>query len=308
MTHAHIAVIGEALVDIVVGAGAHVGGSPLNVAVGLARLGIPSVLHSRIGDDDHGDAIRAHLAADRVGIGPATLVAGESWTATATIAADGSAEYEFALSGDIAVPDLRGVDLVHAGSIGALREPGSGALLTAYRAAPAHTVRSFDPNIRAAVIGPADRARERVFALAGASHVVKLSDEDAEWLRPGAAAEQVLEELAGGGTRFAVITRGARGALALTDGVLLERPAHSVRVVDTIGAGDSFMSGLLYALLRDGTDRLLADSAPVPADSVAAALDTALAAAAITVSRAGANPPTGAELDGVPDGDAGSRG
>ncbi|MGN8027131.1 PfkB family carbohydrate kinase [Microbacterium sp. 22242] len=296
MTQPRIGVIGEALVDIVVGGGTHVGGSPLNVAVGMARLGAPSVLHSRIGDDAYGDAIRAHLAVDRVGIGAHTLVAGASWTATATIAVDGSAEYDFALNGEIDVPDLQDLDLVHAGSIGALRDPGSAALLAAYREAPARTLRSFDPNIRAAVIGPADAARERVFALAAASQVVKLSDEDAEWLRPGAAPEHVLAELAAGGTRFAVITRGGQGAIALVDGARYDLAARPVTVADTIGAGDSFMSGLLFALLRDGTDRRLAAGAPVPADDVVAAVDTALAAAAITVSRAGANPPRTEEL------------
>jgi fructokinase len=297
MNQARIAVIGEALVDIVVGGEAHAGGSPMNVAVGLARLGRPPVLHARIGDDAYGDLIRAHLAEDRVGVGAHTLVDGPSWTATATIAEDGSAEYDFALAGEIAVPELDELALVHTGSIGALREPGSSALLAAYRDAPAGTLRSFDPNIRADVIGPADAARRRVFELAAASQVVKLSDEDAAWLRPGASLDDVLDALAEGGTRFVVITRGAQGAVALVDGVRYERPAVRVDVVDTIGAGDAFMSGLLFGLLRDGTDRLLVDGAPIPAEDVVAALDTALVSGAITVSRAGANPPRPAELE-----------
>jgi fructokinase len=297
MNQARIAVIGEALVDIVVGGEAHAGGSPMNVAVGLARLGRPPVLHARIGDDAYGDLIRAHLAEDRVGVGAHTLVEGPSWTATATIAEDGSAEYDFALAGEIAVPELDELALVHTGSIGALREPGSSALLAAYRDAPAGTLISFDPNIRSDVIGSADAARRRVFELAAASQVVKLSDEDAAWLRPGASLDEVLVALAEGGTRFVVITRGAQGAVALIDGVRYERPAVRVDVVDTIGAGDAFMSGLLFGLLRDGTDRLLVDGAPIPAEDVVAALDTALVSGAITVSRAGANPPRPAELE-----------
>lgn len=297
MTQTRIAVIGEALVDIVVGGQAHAGGSPMNVAVGLARLGRPPVLHARIGDDANGDLIRAHLAADRVGIGAHTLVEGPSWTATATLAADGSAEYVFALAGEIAVPELDALTLVHTGSIGALREPGSSALLAAYHSAPAGTLRSFDPNIRADVIGPADAARRRVFELAAASHVVKLSDEDAAWLRPGSSLDDVLTELAQGDARLVVATCGAQGAVALADGVRYERPALSVDVVDTIGAGDAFMSGLLYGLLRDGTDRLLVGGTPIPQSAVVAALDTALVSGAITVSRAGANPPRPAELE-----------
>ncbi|MFD6698702.1 MULTISPECIES: carbohydrate kinase [unclassified Microbacterium] len=297
MTHPRIAVIGEALVDIVVGGAAHAGGSPMNVAVGLARLGRPPVLHARIGDDAYGDMIRAHLAADRVGVGADTLEAGESWTATATLAEDGSAEYEFALTGEITVPELDGLALVHTGSIGALREPGSSALLAAYRGAPDSTLRSFDPNIRVDVIGSADAARRRVFELAAVSHVVKLSDEDAAWLRPDAGVDEVLEELAAAGARFVAVTRGAQGVVALVDGVHYVRPALPVSVVDTIGAGDAFMSGLLFGLLRDGTDRLLVTGAPIPAENAVAALDTALASGAITVSRAGANPPHRAELE-----------
>lgn len=291
-----IAVIGEALVDAIVGGETHAGGSPMNVAVGLTRLGRPAELHARIGTDEHGDLIRACLAADGVPLGARTLVEGESWAASVELDADGRAEYDFSLHGEIPIPAIDEYDLVHAGSIGALREPGSSALLEAFRTAPARTVRSFDPNIRADVIGPADAATARVFALAAAAQVVKLSDEDAAWLRPGADPADVLQEFADGGARFAVVTRGPEGALALVDGSLYERPAPAVTVVDTIGAGDAFMSGLLFGLLRDGTERLIADGAEIPERLVASALDTALASAAITVSRAGANPPRQEEL------------
>lgn len=291
-----IAVIGEALVDVVVGGQAHAGGSPMNVSVGLTRLGWPAELHSRIGADEHGDLIRAHLAADGVPLGARTLAEGASWAASVRLDAEGRAEYDFALHGEIPIPEIEDFALIHAGSIGALREPGSTVLLDAFRAAPARTLRSFDPNIRADVIGPADEARARVFAIAAAAQVVKLSDEDAAWLRPGSEPDDVLREFADNGTRFAVITRGSRGALALVDGVRYERPASPVTVVDTIGAGDAFMSGLLFALLRDGTDRLIREGRPVRGEAVLSALDTALASAAITVSRAGANPPHIEEL------------
>ena len=288
-----IAVVGEALVDVVVGGDSHAGGSPMNVAVGLTRLGYPSELNAWIGSDGHGDLIRAHLAADGVPLGAGTRSEGPSWTASVELDADGRAEYAFRLHGDISVPAIDEYELVHTGSIGALREPASSALLEAFRAALARTVRSFDPNIRAAVIGP---AADRVFALAASAQIVKLSDEDAAWLRPGRHPADVLLELADGGTRFAVITRGPEGALALVDGVVYERPALPVIVADTIGAGDAFMSGLLFGMLRDGADRLIAGGAPIPPQLVMSALDTALASAAIAVSRAGANPPHPDEL------------
>ncbi|MDR6867357.1 fructokinase [Microbacterium resistens] len=291
-----IGVFGESLVDIVVGGEEHPGGSPMNVAVGLARLGHPTVLHSRVGSDVRGDRIRAHLAEAGVETGERTMADGASWTATATLDDEGRAQYAFALPGDIEVPDLSGLALLHTGSIGALRDPGSSALLAALRAAPASMLRCLDPNIRAEVIGPAEAARDRVRELALECHVVKLSDEDAAWLLPGRDPADALALLADLGVRFAVMTMGDQGCLAVVDGRRIERPAIPVVLADTIGAGDAFMSGLLAALLRDGTDRLLAAGAPVPEAAAIAALDTALASAAVAVSRAGAEPPYPAEL------------
>lgn len=278
-----VAVIGEALVDIVVGGSEHPGGSPMNVAVGLARLGEPTVLHTRIGRDPRGDVIRTHLADAGVRLGEASLVDEPTWTATAVLDADGKAQYEFALGGPITVPVLEEIRLVHTGSIGALRAEEADAVRAAYAAADGSILRSFDPNIRADVMGQG--ARERVFALAAECQVVKLSDEDADWLRPGEDPRSVLEEFAGLGVGFAVVTRGGSGCLALVDGIWHERPAIPVTVVDTIGAGDAFMSGLLFGLVRDST--------------VDTALSAALASAAITVSRAGANPPHPNELQAL---------
>ncbi|WP_295034467.1 carbohydrate kinase [uncultured Microbacterium sp.] len=297
MTHEPIAVIGEALVDIVEGGETHPGGSPMNIAVGLARLGHPTVLHTRIGSDPHGDAVRAHLDAAGVELGPGTVVPGRTSTATARLDAEGKAEYDFDIDWDIAVPDIAGARAVHTGSIGALREPGAAAVLAALGAAGSETLRTLDPNIRPDVIGERDEVLRRVVELAALCPVVKLSDEDAAWLVPGAPLEEVLAGLADRGARFVVATRGAEGCLALVDGTWFARPARPVAVADTIGAGDAFMSGLLHALLRDGTDRLLVAGDPLPEDAVRAALDTALASAALTVARAGANPPTLTELD-----------
>ena len=296
-----VGVVGEALVDVVVGGGTHPGGSPMNVAVGLARLGFPTVLHSRIGSDAHGAAIRAHLAESQVRTGPRTDVPGPSWTATATIDREGKAQYAFDLPGDIEVPELTGLVLVHSGSFAAVREPGSSALLAALRAAPPSTLRSFDPNVRPDVMGEAEAARERIREIAAECHVVKLSDEDAEWLAPGTAPEDVLRMLADLGVRLAVMTRGERGCLALAGGAVVSRPALAVPLVDTIGAGDAFMSGLLAGLLRQDAERAVTAGDPLDPETTGMALDTALASASIAVSRAGANPPTSAELDAVLD-------
>lgn len=292
-----VAVIGEALVDVVEEGETHPGGSPMNIAVGLARLGHPTTLHARIGADAHGDLVRAHLDEAGVALGPDTLVPGSTSTAIARVDADGKASYEFDIDWDIPVPDVSGARLVHTGSIGALREPGATAVRAALGAAAPGTLLTLDPNIRPDVIGARDEVLHRVADLAGLCQVVKLSDEDAAWLAPEATLEQVLSDLAAHGARFVVVTRGAEGCLALVDGAWFARPARPVVVADTIGAGDAFMSGLLHALLRDGTDRLLAAGEPLQDDAVLAALEAALTSAALTVARAGANPPTSAELD-----------
>lgn len=292
-----VAVIGEALVDVVEEGETHPGGSPMNIAVGLARLGHPTTLHARIGADAHGDLVRAHLDEAGVALGPDTLVPGSTSTAIARVDADGKASYEFDIDWDIPVPDVSGARLVHTGSIGALREPGATAVRAALSAAAPGTLLTLDPNIRPDVIGARDEVLRRVADLAGLCQVVKLSDEDAAWLAPEATLEQVLSDLAAHGARFVVVTRGAEGCLALVDGAWFARPARPVVVADTIGAGDAFMSGLLHALLHDGTDRLLAAGEPLGDDAVLAALEAALTSAALTVARAGANPPTSAELD-----------
>lgn len=296
---AQVAVIGEALVDVVADGETHPGGSPMNIAVGLARLGHPAVLHARIGSDAHGRRILDHLAVAGVAPGPGTLVTGRTSTATARLDTEGKATYAFDIDWDIPVPDVSGMRVVHTGSIGALREPGASAALRALASADRGTLRTLDPNIRPEVIGTRDEVRARIAELAALCEVIKLSDEDAAWLAPDATLAQALTGLAEGGARFVVATRGAQGCLALVDGRWFDRPAAAVVVADTIGAGDAFMSGLLHALLRDGTDRLLVTGAPVPDETVLAALDTALVSAALTVARPGANPPTLTEMDEV---------
>ncbi len=279
-------VIGEALVDVVRrGADApvaHPGGSPLNVAVGLARLGIPATLHSSFGADAHGLAIAEHLAASDVAVTATTVGTDPTSVAVATIGADGAATYDFRIAWEPAPVDPAGFDLVHTGSIGAALEPGA-TVVEAALAAAAGLV-SFDPNIRPALLPPAEVARERVERLVGLAQVVKASDEDVAWLYPGDAITTVLERWRALGPRLVVVTRGGGGADALTAAGALHVDVPPVTVADTIGAGDSFMAGLLADLLRNGFD------------DPAASLAFAARCAAITVSRPGANPPWTAEL------------
>lgn len=293
-----IAVIGEALVDVVTGGQALVGGSPLNVAVGLSRLGLPVRLHTRIGTDDYGDLITGHLTAEDVALPGGSVVDGRTSTASVTLAEDGSASYVFALNWDINEPDVADATVVHTGSIGAVLEPGGTAARDAVRSAAPGVLRSYDPNARPDIMGDPVAARHCIRELAACCHVVKFSDEDAEWIGDdtGATQDEVLASIAASGPRLTVMTRGEHGCTAIVDGKTYDLPGREVTVADTIGAGDAFMSGLLFALTRDGSDRLIVDGAALPEDRVTRALDTALASAAVAVSRSGAQPPVRDDL------------
>lgn len=295
-----IAVIGEALVDVVPGGEALVGGSPLNVAVGLARLELDAVFHATVGDDEHGKQILDSLNREGVMLPDGFVRDGRTSTATVTFDDVGGATYEFDLDWDIEVPDIADAKIVHTGSIGAVLEPGGTVARDTIRSAAAGTLRSYDPNVRPKIMGDSDTARGLIRGLIGDCHVVKLSDVDAEWLGEdtGASAEEVLQSVAESGVRFAVMTRGDQGCLAIVDGKHYDVPSRQVQVADTIGAGDAFMSGLLFALVRDGADRLIVEGAEVPSDLVTRILDTASDSAAVAVSRKGAQPPWPADLDG----------
>ncbi|MFV0373524.1 PfkB family carbohydrate kinase [Microbacterium sp.] len=290
---AQVLVIGEALIDIVDagdGASEFVGGSPANVAVGLARHGVGATLLTRIGRDDRGIRIAEHLASS------GAALATESWTdeptstARAVLQPDGSAEYVF----DIAwtVPDTAVVaDVVHTGSIALFLAPGAAAVVDRLaRASRAGSMVTVDPNIRPALVGDHVAAQERFAAAAAAADLVKLSDEDAAWLYPDLSPTDVLARVAAHGPRVVVMTRGGAGALGLGPEGLVEAEAWPVTVADTIGAGDAYMSSLIASALDD--PQLLTSG-----EALARTMRRAAVAAGITVSRSGANPPTRAEVD-----------
>lgn len=281
MTHVDALVIGEALVDVVrTSAGAetvHPGGSPLNVAVGLARLGVPTTLHAALGDDAHGRLVAGHLAASGVTVTASTVGRAVTSVAHATLDASGAARYDFRLAWDPEVVDVAGFGLVHTGSIGAALAPGADVVEEALRRADGLV--SFDPNIRPALMPEHPAALARVERLVALADVVKASDEDAAWLYPGMPIADVLAHWAGLGAAFVVITRGGDGAEALAPSGAVHVDVPPTAVADTIGAGDSFMAALLAGVLERG----FAD----PETTLA----FAARCAAITVSRPGADPP-----------------
>ncbi len=299
-------VVGEALVDVVHrtdgSADEHPGGSPLNVAIGLARLGHEVRFAARFGRDRHGDMIRAHLAKEPlIEVTPGTDGAAYTSTAVATLDATGAATYEFDLVWDVAdALDDTPVGHLHTGSIGAILAPGADAVYRHVELVRSTGTISYDPNARPTLMGTPEAVLGRIEALVALSDVVKASDEDLAWLYPGQAPEAVLSRWTSQGPPLVVLTRGGAGALAMTgDGATLALAATQASVVDTVGAGDSFMAGLISGLLDSG---FLGDAAArerlraATLEQLTPALQRAAACAGITVSRAGANPPTRAEL------------
>jgi sugar/nucleoside kinase (ribokinase family) len=294
---APILVIGESLIDVVDRAGdqtRHVGGSPLNVAYGLGRLGIPTVFATEFGDDPDGVAIAGHLGAVGVTVAQ-TSVGGRTGVAIARLGDAGAAEYEFDLDwrfdGEPAVPQP---GAVHVGSIGALRSPGGEGVLAFVERLPRDVLVSFDPNIRPAVVPPRPHTRRLVERYAARATVVKLSDEDARWLYPG-EEDAVAARLLACGARLVAITRGTDGSDLYTRSAHVHIPAEPAHAVDTIGAGDAYTTGLLSAIVTGVGAPAVRDDALTPAD-LAQIGRVAAVAAAVTVGRAGAVPPTATEL------------
>ncbi|WP_154795329.1 carbohydrate kinase family protein [Occultella kanbiaonis] len=303
MTHA--LVIGEALVDVVHAADGsvseHPGGSPANVALGLARLGRDAELATWFGDDAHGALIRDHLTGNGVRLVPRSDRAERTSTAVATLDADGTASYTFDL--DWRVPEvLLDADMValHLGSIGATLQPGAAAVAELAAAAREFATISYDPNARPSIMGTAEQVLPTISALVAGADLVKVSDEDVAWLRPGRDAEDVIRDWAASGPAVVVLTRGGEGSFALTSAAVeVTIASPRVQVVDTVGAGDSYMGGLIDGLWTAGllgAGRRQALHA-IDADTLRAVMEHAGAIAAITVSRAGANPPNRNELE-----------
>jgi fructokinase len=296
-----IAVIGEALTDCVQRSDtadiAEVpGGSPMNVAIGLGRLGHDVVLAARWGQDDRGMAIASHVGDSQVKVIDQADGLERTSTATAVIQADGSAEYVFDLAWDITPEMVKtgGYAHVHTGSIAATLEPGAQAvwdIVAREREAGASV--SYDPNARPQIMGTKEQALPRVEAMIDISDIVKASDEDLDWFYPGRSSEEVVSDWLSRGVALVIITRGKEGLVAYSHQASVVLPTRATTVVDTIGAGDSVMSGIISAL---ATRSLLGASAVAElrqldeaalSDIVGFALDCA----AHTVSQAGANSP-----------------
>jgi len=297
-------VIGEALVDIVPGADGTPrelpGGSLANVALTLGRLGRDVTLATSLAGDVRGAHVRGWLEESGVTVEAHTPSTGRTSTAAVTLDDGGVATYEFDLAWELGDVDVTDAGVVHVGSIATFLEPGGSAVRDAVRRARGRAVVGLDPNIRPALVTDPRAVRDRIEELLALADVVKVSDEDLAWFAPGTDPVEVAHRWSAWGPALVVVTRGGDGAVLVRhDGRVLDVPGRRVDVVDTVGAGDTFMGALLDALDArgvhgaDGAARLrqVSDAA------IVTAARTAAAAASVTVSRTGANPPTRAELD-----------
>jgi fructokinase len=260
----YAAVLGEALIDLLEGeCGGErvyrpaVGGAPLNVAVGVARLGGAAEYVGSLSTDALGARIRSFLVDAGVGTVGAVAVPVPTTLALTTFV---GAEPEFAFYGDshgrLGPADvdkelISSAAVVYCGSIALLSEPALAAARVAWAVPGPRKV--FDPNVRPRLLGDLAAYREVVEEFAAGADLVKLSAADAAVLW-GGDLSRVIDRL-GALAAAVVVTRGAAGALVHRDGTTVEVPAPAVEAVDATGAGDATMAGLVYALLVGAAPR-----------------------------------------------------
>ena len=277
-----------------------VGGSPLNVALGLARLGRPAGLLSAVSTDPLGQQIADFLNTN--GVSTDYLVRTDRHTTLAMIATDASGQpnYRFYTEGsadvglDIAdLPARREFDVISLGSYSSVLEPCASALAHFVEQASAHSFIAYDPNIRPSIEPDPEVWKATIRKLGAHAGFIKLSDEDAEFLEPSMSPKDYAKSLLKLGAPWVVLTRGADGASVFSNEHEFDVPGRTVSVVDTVGAGDTFHAALIHHLAEQGC---LSRDRVAQAD-MHAAVSFAIKAAAITCSRQGADLPTLEEVN-----------
>lgn len=309
-----ILVCGEALIDLFVGgpgagnglsATAVAGGSPFNVAVGLARLGAPAGYFGGLSRDGFGAFLAGRLAAEGVDTALAKRSAKPTPLVVVSPGAAGHPAYTIhahdCAERDVTEADLPdalgpGVEALAIGSYALAVEPVGGALLALAEREAARRVVSLDPNLRPAIVGDLGRWRDRFDRFARTAAIIKLSDEDLHVAYgPDADPMERARWWLDSGAGLVVLTRGPDGATAFHAAGAFREPGRPVAVADTVGAGDTFHAALLARLRQRGLLRRDAIAALDEA-SVRDALRFAAAAAAITCTRRGADLPNADEV------------
>ena len=298
--NAPIWVAGEVLIDLIPQDGACeaiVGGGPANTAKALARLGFDTFFIDGISTDAYGQKARAELLADGVKLDFTLTSDNPTCVATVTLAQDGTASYEFLIDGTATfefneswLPQSDTPPAVlHIGTLATVVEPGATNLYNWAKEVKAPLV--FDPNVRTSVLEDSDRYRAIVKKWALISSVIKMSEDDLTWLYPGRDFRSVAENFINEITQLVVITKGAQGIDGFTQDGEVSVQGVKIDVIDTVGAGDTVGAILVESIVKYGIENLVGEV-------LEHSLTRAAHAAAITCSRAGANPPTLQELEG----------
>ena len=301
---------GDALIDFVpatTGTGEaafmpRIGGSCLNVAVAMARLGSDVGFLGGVSTDMFGDMIAEYIKKSGVRTDFLTRSAAPTTLAFVSLSG-GEARYAFfdensaarMWTHDPARIARRKVSALHVGSVTLIDDPSASAYEQLVTDLRPHAVISLDPNCRTTLVGDTRAYRARMMRFAAMAHIVRLSEEDFAFLYPGQGEADIVARLLEGGTQLVVITRGAAGAGGFSRDMRVDVDAVETRVVDTIGAGDTFQGALLTYLADArllGKDRL----ARLTRDDLARALRFAVHAAALTCGQAGCTPPDSAAM------------
>ena len=303
-----ILVAGEALIDLVPSSetaevlAAHPGGGPFNAARTIGRLEQPVAYLGRLSRDRFGQRMETLLAEDGVRLDAVVQTDDPTTLALADVDEQGVARYRFYTDGTAAAgltpeaalaarPDE--VRIVHAGTLGLVVEPSAGAVEALIAKLAGHAMVFIDPNIRPDIIPDPGSYRARLRRVLSHSHVVKVSEEDLDWLAPGRRSVDAVRDLLADGPAVGLLTRGPSGALVITRTAEVAVPSPRTKVVDTIGAGDAFGGGFVAWWHARGLGREELGHI----DSAVAATEFACLVAARTCARPGASPPRLAELE-----------
>ncbi|WP_186386186.1 carbohydrate kinase [Stappia sp. TSB10P1A] len=306
-----ILVCGEALFDLFAEDGdggtltldARIGGSPFNVAIGLARLEVPVAYFGGLSRDFFGRRLKAAL--EREGVDTSLVIDSDALTTLSVVGLDASGSPAYSFYGEGAADRLvtpgdlpalaEGIDTIHLGSFSALVPPVGDALLHLVRREHGRRLVAYDPNIRPTVVADLAAWRGRLDALLPNVDLLKISAEDAQTLYPGTDPAELARDWLARGPALVVVTRGREGASAFTATSTASVAGRPVTVADTVGAGDTFQAALL-ARLGDTAARSRAGLSGLGDDALADLLEYAGRASAITCTRRGADLPRRAEL------------
>lgn len=279
------------------------GGSVFNTSIALGRLGTPVSFFSGLSDDLFGTTLQQTLKESHVDLSHAAISKRPTTLAFVKLE-NGHATYFFydentagrmLTESDLPVLGVE-VQALLFGGISLVSEPCGTTYESLMRREAETRVIMLDPNIRPGFIQDADAHRARLKRMFALADIVKVSEDDLAWIDPQ-EPRQAIAAILGAGVNLVVLTAGERGAIAHWNGGQIEIPALSVEIVDTVGAGDTFNAGILAALHESGALNKQSLAAPNP-DLIGNALAFAAKVAAVTVSRAGANPPWRHELTG----------